>query len=67
MRVLLVIVLLVGATFIILFALTDLARDLLRHSHQASPDLEGGDGRDGARVAIQSRSTQDESYIKSTP
>ena len=30
MRVLLVIALLVGATFIILFALTDLARDLLR-------------------------------------
>jgi hypothetical protein len=48
MRVLLVIALLVGATIIILFALTDLARDLLRYSHQAAPDLDDSDDWDVA-------------------
>ena len=48
MRVLLVIALLVGATFIILFALTDLARELLGHSHQAAPDLDDSDDWDVA-------------------
>lgn len=43
MRVVIVIALLVGMVFMILFVLADLARDLLRHSFQASPDLDSGD------------------------
>ena len=58
MQVLLVIALLVGASFIILFVISDLARDLLRHSHQASPDPDDSDDWDGAA---------EESIIKSTP
>jgi hypothetical protein len=41
MRVLIVIALLVGVAFVILFVLTDLARELSRHSFLAPPDLEG--------------------------
>ena len=51
MRVFLVIALLAGAAFIILLALTDLVRDLLRHSHQASPDLQDCDAPPGRGVA----------------
>ena len=46
MRVLIVIALLVGAAFMILFALADLARDLSRHSFQAPPDLDSSDDWD---------------------
>ena len=48
MRVLVVIALLFGATFIILLVLADLARGLMRHSHQASPDLDDSDDWDVA-------------------
>jgi hypothetical protein len=43
MYVLIVIALLVGVAFMILFLLTDLARELSRHSFHAPPDLEGSD------------------------
>jgi hypothetical protein len=46
MRVLIVLALLVGVAFTILFVLTDLARELSRHSIQAPPDLEGNDNWD---------------------
>jgi hypothetical protein len=65
MRVLIVIALLVGAAFVILFVLADLARDLSRHSFQAPPDLdssgdcdlgdhmpEGSNALDGLRSAL---------------
>jgi hypothetical protein len=48
MRVLIVIALLVGAGFMILYLLTDLARELSRHSFQAPPDLDSGDDWDVA-------------------
>jgi hypothetical protein len=48
MRVLVVIAVLVGATFMILLVLTDLARELSRHSHHAPPDLDGSDDWDVA-------------------
>jgi hypothetical protein len=48
MRVLIVIALLVGAAFMILYLLTDLARELSRHSFQAPPDLDSGDDWDVA-------------------
>jgi hypothetical protein len=49
MRVLLsVIAVLVGAIFIIPLVLTDLARELSRHSYHSPPDLDGGDDGDDA-------------------
>ena len=44
MRVLMVVALLVGAAFMVLFVLADLARNLSRHSFQAPPDLDSSDG-----------------------
>jgi hypothetical protein len=52
MRVLAVIALLVGVAFIIFFALTDLARELSRHSFQVPEDLESGDDWDLAEDEI---------------
>jgi hypothetical protein len=46
MRVLIVIALLVGAAFMFLFVLADLARELSRQSFQAPPDLESSDDWD---------------------
>jgi hypothetical protein len=46
MRVLMVVAVLVGATFMILFVLTDLARELSRHSYHSPPDLDGSDDWD---------------------
>jgi len=46
MRVLIVIALLVGVVFMILFVLTDLARDLSRLSYHSSPDLDNSDNWD---------------------
>jgi hypothetical protein len=43
MRVLIVIALLVGVAFMILFVLTDLARELSRHSFLSPPDLDSSD------------------------
>jgi hypothetical protein len=43
MRVLLVIAVFVGAIFIIPLVLTDLARELSRHSYHSPPDLDSGD------------------------
>jgi len=43
MRVLIVIALLVGAAFMILFVLADLARELSQHSFQPPPDLDSSD------------------------
>jgi hypothetical protein len=48
MRVLVVIALLVGVWFMILFVLTDIARELLRHPSQAPPDLDSSDDWDVA-------------------
>jgi hypothetical protein len=48
MRVLIFIALLVGVAFMILFVLTDLARELSRHSFLSSPDLDSSDDCDGA-------------------
>jgi hypothetical protein len=48
MRVLLVIAVLVGAIFIILLVLTDLARELSRHSFHSPPDLDSSDDWDVA-------------------
>jgi hypothetical protein len=52
MRVLIVIALLIGAAFMILYLLTDLARELSRHSFQAPPDLDNGDDWDAERQAV---------------
>jgi hypothetical protein len=46
MRLLIVIALLVGAAFITLLVLTDLARELSRRSFQAPPDLDDSDDWD---------------------
>ena len=46
MRVLMVIALLVGVAFTILFVLADLARELSRHSFLVSPDMDSGDDCD---------------------
>jgi hypothetical protein len=46
MRVLMVVALLVGAAFMVLFVLADLARNLSRHSFQAPPDLDSSDDWD---------------------
>jgi|HubBroStandDraft_1064217.scaffolds.fasta_scaffold00071_44 hypothetical protein len=43
MRLLIAFLLLVGASFLILFALTDLVREFSRHSFLAAPDLDDGD------------------------
>jgi multisubunit Na+/H+ antiporter MnhC subunit len=43
MRLLIVIVLLVGAAFMVLFMLADLARDLSRRSFMVPPDLDSSD------------------------
>jgi hypothetical protein len=48
MRVLIVIALLVGVVFMILFVLTDLARDLSRLSYHSPPDLDDSDDWDVA-------------------
>ena len=48
MRVLLVIAVLVGAIFIFLLAITDLARELSRHSFHSPPDLDSSDDWDVA-------------------
>jgi hypothetical protein len=48
MRVLLVIAVLVCALFVILLVLTDLAREILRHSFQSPPDLDSSDDWDVA-------------------
>jgi hypothetical protein len=48
MRVLVVIALLVGAAFVILFVLTDLARELSRLSYHSPPDLDNSDDWDAA-------------------
>jgi hypothetical protein len=48
MRVLLVIAVPVGAIFIILLILTDLAREISRHSLQSPPDLDSSDDWDVA-------------------
>jgi len=48
MRVLIVIELIVGLTFMIVFALADLARDLSRHSHPPPLDLDNEDEWDAA-------------------
>jgi hypothetical protein len=48
MRVLIVIALLAGAAFMILFALAGLARDLSRQSFQVGPDLDSNE--DSARM-----------------
>jgi hypothetical protein len=53
MRVLIVIALLVGVAFAILFVLTDLARELSRLSFYAPPDLEGSDEWDDTDTAPQ--------------
>jgi hypothetical protein len=42
MRVLIVIAVLVGAAFMIVFVLMDLARELSRHSYHSPPDLDSG-------------------------
>jgi hypothetical protein len=46
MRVLIVIALLVGMVFMILFVLANLARDLSHQSFLAPPDLDGSEDRD---------------------
>jgi hypothetical protein len=46
MRVLIVIALLVGVAFMILFVLTDLARELSRQSFLSPPDLDSSDDWD---------------------
>jgi hypothetical protein len=43
MRVLIVIAVLVGAAFMLLVALAELARDLSRHSFQSLPDMDSDD------------------------
>jgi hypothetical protein len=43
MRLLIVIAVLVGAIFMILFVLTDLARELSRVAYHSPPDLDGDD------------------------
>ena len=43
MRVLIVIAVLVGATFMILLVLMDIARELSRRSYHSPPDLDGSD------------------------
>jgi hypothetical protein len=48
MRVLIVIALLVGAAFMILYIVTDLVRELSRRSFQAPPDLDSSDDWDVA-------------------
>jgi hypothetical protein len=48
MRVLFVIAVLVGAAFLILLFLTDLARDLSRCSYHSPPDLDNSDDWDVA-------------------
>jgi hypothetical protein len=48
MRVFIVIALLVGARFMILFVLANLARELSRQSFQAPPDLDSSDDWDVA-------------------
>ena len=48
MRILIVIGLLVAATFAFLFVVADIARDLSRQSFQAPPDLDGSDDWDVA-------------------
>ena len=48
---LIVIELIVGLTFMIVFALADLARDLSRHSHPPPLDLDNGDEWDAAADA----------------
>jgi hypothetical protein len=48
MRVLIVMALLVGVAFMVPFVLTDLARELSRHSFLAPPDLDSSDDWDGA-------------------
>ena len=48
MRVLLVIAVIVGAIFIIPLVLTDLARELSRHSYHSPPDIDSSDDWDVA-------------------
>jgi hypothetical protein len=58
MRVLMVIVLLVGVAFRILFVLADLARELSRHSFLVPPDMGSSDECDVAKDEIADTSQQ---------
>jgi hypothetical protein len=58
MRVLIVIELIIGASFLIVFVLADLARDLSRHSYLAPIDLDNGDDWDVPAVTADTRTSQ---------
>jgi hypothetical protein len=64
MRVLIVIALIVGTTFVIALVLVGLVSDLLGNSYQAPPDLDNSDEWDGAADELADGAQSEVSYTE---